>query len=192
MTLFRSSHIRILLLCSSLLSSAALGGEVAFRISNDTIGGGIEGDLGSSGLVAGFEHFYKDRNKSINISNVNLHIKGQTAIANMPTTVMLGLEATHMKEGKFKGSAIAFGGNVRVNIPASPGLSTELRGHYAPNIVAYGDSDRYTHLRAQINYRIIQTADLSLGYQYLNTGVEDSSKDRTFESGLFVGLKLSF
>ena len=192
MNLFRFPHILILLLCSSLLSATANAGEVAFRISNDTIGGGIEGDLGSSGLVAGFEHFYKDRNKSVNISNVNLHTKGQTAIANLPTTIMLGLEATHMKEGKFKGSAIAFGGNVRINIPESPGLSTEFRGHYAPDIVAYGDSDRYTHLRAQVNYRIIQTADISLGYQYLNTGVEGNGKDRTFESGLFAGLKLSF
>lgn len=170
----------------------AHSGEVAFRISNDTIGGGIEGDLGNSGLIAGFEHFYKEKSASINISNVNLHTKGQTAIANMPTTVMLGLEATRMKEGGFKGAAIAFGGNIRVNIPASPGLSTELRAHYAPDIVAYDDADRYTHVRAQLNYRVIQSADISAGYQYLNAGVKDSSNDRTFESGLFLGLRTTF
>lgn len=187
------SKLLLSILALSLLSASnAYSGEVAFRISNDTIGGGIEGDIGDSGLVAGFEHFYKDSNESINISNVNLHTKGQTAIANMPTTVMLGLEATRMKEGDFKGSAIAFGGNVRINIPATPGLSTELRAHYAPDIVAYDDSDRYTHIRAQINYRVIQSADISAGYQYLNTGVKDQSNHRTFESGLFLGLRITF
>lgn len=187
-----SMRLVILLTLSFLLTHEAHSGEVAFRISNDTIGGGIEGDIGDSGLVAGFEHFYKDKSNAINLSNVNLHTKGQTAIANMPTTIMLGLEATRMKEGEFKGSAIAFGGNVRINIPASPGLSTELRAHYAPDIVAYGDSDRYTHLRAQVNYRVIQSADISAGYQYLNTGVKGSGRDRTFESGLFLGMRISF
>lgn len=177
---------------SFLAASNAYSGEVAFRISNDTIGGGIEGDIGDSGLIAGFEHFYKDKSEAINISNINLHTKGQTAIVNMPTTIMLGLEATHIKEGDFKGSAIAFGGNVRINIPASPGLSTELRAHYAPDIVAYGDSDRYTHIRAQMNYRVIQSADISAGYQYLNTGVKGNSDHRTFESGLFLGMRISF
>ena len=187
-----SKLLMAILALSFFAAKNAYSGEAAFRISNDTIGGGIEGDIGNSGLTAGFEHFYKDKSASINISNISLHTKGQTAIANMPTTVMLGLEATRMKEGYFKGSAIAFGGNVRINIPASPGLSTELRAHYAPDIVAYGDSDRYTHLRAQLNYRVIQSADISAGYQYLNTGVKNNSKDRTFESGLFLGLRISF
>ena len=192
MKLLLNKHLFIATLITLTTISYAHSGELAFRISNDTIGGGIEGELGDSSLVAGFEHFYKDKSASINISNVNLHTKGQTAIANMPTTVMLGLEATHIKEGRFKGSALAFGGNVRVNIPASPGLSTELRLHYAPDIVAYGDSDRYTHIRGQLNYRIIESADISAGYQYLNTGIKSDNKDRTFESGLYVGLRLSF
>jgi len=166
-------------------------GELGFRISNDTIGGGIEGNVGESELFAGFEHFYKDKNTSINISNINLHTKGQTVIGNLPTTVMLGLEATHMKEGEFKGSALAFGGNVRINLPSTPGLSAEARVHYAPDIVAYGDSDRYIHTRLQANYRVIRNADISLGYQYLNTGVE-GGRERTFESGYYLGLGLRF
>lgn len=189
---FFNKQFFIAILVSLTSISAAHGAEISFRISNDTIGGGFEGGLGESSLVGGFEHFYKDTRSSVNISNLNFHTKGQTAIANMPTTVMLGLQAAHIKEGKFKGQALALGGNVRVNIPSSPGLSTELRLHYAPDIVAYGDSDRYTHIRGQLNYRIIESADISAGYQYLNTGIKSSDKDRTFESGLFVGLRLSF
>ena len=165
--------------------------ELSFRISNDTVGGGLEGNVGESDMFAGFEHMYKDKDDAVNISNLNFHTRGQTVVGNMPTTVMIGLEATHMKEGAFKGSAIAFGGNIRMNLPSAPGLSLETRLHYAPDIVSYGDSDRFTRARAQINYRVIKSADISAGYQYLNTGVKDGD-DRTFESGLYVGLKLVF
>jgi len=173
------------------LTPHATASELSFRISNDSIGGGLESNISESDLFAGFEHLYKDKDDAINISNINLHTKGQTVAGNMPTTVMIGLEATHMKEGAFKGSAIAFGGNIRLNIPAAPGLSFETRLHYAPDIVAYGDSDRFTRARAQLNYRVIKSADISAGYQYLNTGIK-GGKDRTFESGLYLGLKLVF
>ena len=86
----------------TITSVSTLASELAFRISDDTVGGGLEGYVGESDLFAGFEHFYKDKNESINISNLNLHTKGQTALGNMPTTVMLGLEASYMKEGEFK------------------------------------------------------------------------------------------
>ena len=77
--------------------------ELSFRISNDTVGGGLEGNVGESDMFAGFEHMYKDKDDAINISNLNFHTRGQTVVGNMPTTVMIGLEATHMKEGAFKG-----------------------------------------------------------------------------------------
>lgn len=181
----------MLIIVSMILTTNLSAGELGFRISNDTIGGGIEGNVGESDLFAGFEHFYKDKETSINISNINIHTKGQTVIGNLPTTVMLGLEATHMKEGEFKASALAFGGNLRINLPATPGLSAEARLHYAPDIVAYGDSDRYIRGRAQVNYRVIRNADISLGYQYLNTGIE-GERERTFESGYYLGLGLRF
>ncbi|MCH2159397.1 MAG: YfaZ family protein [Oleiphilaceae bacterium] len=179
--------------CTALLalSSLSYAGGASFRISNDTIGGGIDGQIGETDLVAGFEHFYKDESESVNISNINLHTQGQTAISNLPTTVLLGLEATHMKEGEFKASAVAFGGAVRINLPSTPGLSVETRLHYAPDILAYGDSDEFKRFRAQLNYRVIQSADLSLGYQYLNAGIKDAG-DRTFESGYFIGLGMKF
>jgi hypothetical protein len=165
--------------------------ELDFRLSNDTIGAGIESNNPDSELSVGFEHFYKDTKKSINISSLNVHTKGQTVIGNLPTSVALGLQGVYMKEDKFKGSAIAFGGSMRINLPSTPGLSVEGQAHYAPDIVAFGDSDSYTKLRTQINYRVIRSADISAGYQYLRSGVKNGGH-RTFESGLYLGLKIVF
>ena len=173
------------------VSTTASAIDASFRISNDTVGAGIETNFDSSDLNTGFEFFYRDKQEAINVSNINVHTMGQTVIGNLPTTVMLGFEATHMKEGEFKGSALALGGKLRVNVPSAPGLSFETRLHYAPDIVAYGDSDRFSRARVQASYRVIRSADISAGYQYLNTGIKDSD-DRTFESGFYLGLKLVF
>jgi hypothetical protein len=181
-------QLTLLLIVSN---SVLAEGELDFRISDDTIGGGISSSSYDSSLNYGFEHFYRDEGDSINISNINLHARGQTVIANLPATVDIGAEATYMKEGNFKGSAIAFGANLRMNLPTAPGVSLEGRAHYAPDIVAFGDSDRFLRLRTQVNYRVIQNADISAGYQYLSTGIKNGG-DRTFESGLYLGMKLIF
>jgi YfaZ precursor len=185
--LARIASFMILISAAASVSAA----ELDFRLSNDTIGGGIESNSPESELSVGFEHFYKDADKSINISSLNLHTKGQTVLGNMPTTVALGMQGVYMKEDTFKASAIAFGGSMRVNLPSSPGLSIQGQVHYAPDIVAFGDSDSYTKVRTQLNYRVIRSADISAGYQYLQSGIK-AGGNRTFESGLYLGLKIIF
>ena len=81
---------------------------------------------------------------------------------------------------------------MRVNTPEVPGLSFETDIHYAPEVLAFGDSDEFRRLRLQVNYRVIESADISLGYRYLNVGDEKTSGNYTFESGAFLGLKLTF
>lgn len=174
-----------------LLSQSILANEFDMRISDDAIHANysVSNDRGNGQFGAGY--FYKNEDQAINILNLDLHTKGQTAIANLPTTVGIGFQANLFKEDELKGSAIGIGGSARVNIPESPGLSFETALHYAPEVLAFGDSDEFRRFRLQINYRIIENADLSLGYRYLNVGIEDAD-NHTFESGAFLGVKLAF
>tara|TARA_R110001592_G_scaffold91754_3_gene268240 strand:+ start:30741 stop:31322 length:582 start_codon:yes stop_codon:yes gene_type:complete len=177
---------------STLMCSTVSANEFDMRISDDAIQGNFSFFKEDSNAQFGLGYFYKDEDEAINIMNIDLHTKGQTAIANLPTTVGIGFSANLFKEGPLKGSAVGIGGSVRVNIPESPGLSIETALHYAPNVLAFGDSDEFRRFRLQVNYRIIESADISLGYRYLNVGVEEISDNHTFESGAFLGLKLSF
>jgi hypothetical protein len=171
---------------------SASANEFDMRISDDAIHGNFSIFKEDSNAQFGLGYFYKNDDETINIMNIDLHTKGQTAIANLPTTVGIGFSANLFKEGNFKGSAVGIGGSVRVNIPEAPGLSIETALHYAPSVLSFGDSDEFRRFRLQINYRIIESADISLGYRYINVGVEETNDNHTFESGAFLGLKLSF
>lgn len=172
-------------------SSAALGNDFDLRVSDDALHANIAFINPDSGLMYGLGYFYKDADEEINVINMDLHSRGQTALGNMPTTVGLGVQGVYFKEDTFEGSALGLGANVRVNLPDAPGLSLETEAHYAPDVLAFSDAKRFLRFRLQANYRVIQTADISAGYRYLNAKPENG-KARTLESGLFVGLKLNF
>lgn len=174
-----------------LLAETVLANEFDMRISDDAIHANYSISNAASNGQFGLGYFYKNEDQAINILNLDLHTKGQTAIANLPTTVGIGFQANLFKEDELKGSAIGIGGSVRVNLPETPGLSIETALHYAPEVLAFGDSDEFRRFRLQLNYRIIENADLSVGYRYLNVGIEDAD-NHTFESGAFLGVKLSF
>lgn len=181
-----------LIISASLCSQALYANEFDMRISDDAIHANYSISNNANSGQFGMGYFYKNEDDAINILNLDLHTKGQTAIANLPTTVGIGFQGNIFKEDELKGSAIGIGGSVRVNLPDVPGLSIETALHYAPEVLAFGDSDEFRRFRLQFNYRIIENADLSIGYRYLNVGVEDANKNHTFESGAFLGVKLSF
>ena len=181
-----------LILSASVATQTALANEFDMRISDDAIHANYSVSNNANTGQFGLGYFYKNEDEAINILNLDLHTKGQTAIANLPTTVGIGFQGNVFKEDELKGSAIGIGGSVRVNLPEVPGLSIETALHYAPEVLAFGDSDEFRRFRFQFNYRIIENADLSIGYRYLNVGIEEADKNYTFESGAFLGVKLSF
>ena len=182
----------VLLSSTALLCTPAGANEFDMRISDDAIHGNFSVSAMDSSAQFGLGYFYKNEDDAINILNIDLHTKGQTAIANLPTTIGIGFQANLFKEDVFKGSAVAIGGSMRVNIPDAPGLSLETALHYAPSVLSLGDSDEFRRFRLQVHYRIIESADISLGYRYLNVGIEENNENHTFESGAFLGLKLTF
>jgi len=177
---------------NTLTSSIVSANELDLRISDDAIHGEFTLSEHDSKTLFGLGYFYKNDDNAINIINANLHAKGQTAIGNLPATIGLGFQANFFKEDEFKGSAVGIGGSLRLNIPSVPGISFETALHYAPSVLSFGDSDEFRRFRIQGNYTIIQNADISLGYRYLNVGIEDTNNNHSFESGAFLGMKLKF
>jgi len=165
--------------------------ELDLRVSDDTIHANATLSEQDSKASFAIGYFYKDGKHSANIINADIHAKGQTALGNLPATVSIGLQGNAFKQGSFKGTAIGLGGSIRVNIPQTPGLSVESALHYAPNVLAFGDADEFSRFRLQTNYRLIENADVSFGYQYLNAGFS-KGPNHTFESGVFLGLKMKF
>ncbi|MDX1452103.1 MAG: YfaZ family outer membrane protein [Oleiphilaceae bacterium] len=185
-----TARIKALLLLA-LCSSTVTASQFDLRVSDDAIQANLAVSSMSEDLLFGGGYFYKDEEEAINILDVDLHAQGRTALGNLPSNVNIGMIASYMKEDAFKASAVALGGRINVNIPEAPGLSLETSFHFAPDVLAFGDSDSMTRAHVQANYRLIQSADVSAGYRLLRAGVKEAGH-RTFESGLFLGLRLKF
>lgn len=183
---------KLLFLTSCLaLTTAASASDFDLRISDDALHLNLAIVDDYSALSYGGGYFYKDNDDAIHVVNLDLHSQGQTALGNFPTTVKVGIQANYFDEDGIDGAAIGLGGSARINLPDAPGLSWESQAHFAPEVLAFDDAKRFARLSTQLNYRVIQTADLNAGYRYLNTKLKNGTK-RTFESGWFVGLRLNF
>ena len=86
---------------------------------------------------------------------------------------------------------MALGGFATVNVPNVPGLSFTGGLHYAPSILAFGDSDDLTSLELRGSYRVIRNAEVFAGYRYLNTDF-DGRGDLNLDEGVMAGMKIFF
>jgi len=170
-------------------STVANANDASLRISNDSVHTQVNLSPNNANIDFGAGYMYHEGSR--HIINIDMHAKGQTAIGNLPTTAGIGVQATGFDDKKIDGGALGLGGFARLNIPSVPGLSLEGALHYAPSILSFGDADDLTRVRAQVNYRVIQNADVFLGYHYLNTDL-DGGSDVTLDKGIFAGMKLLF
>ncbi len=170
-------------------TSAAQASDFSLRVSDDSAHAQVNLSNNAANMDFGAGYMYHDGSR--HILNIDLHAKGQTAVGNLPTTAGVGVQFTGFEDDDLDGAAVGLGGFARVNIPTVPGLSFEGALHYAPTILSFSDADEMTRLRIQGNYRIIQNADVFLGYHYLNADL-DGGSDVTLDEGVFVGMKLMF
>ncbi len=183
-----SLHAATILLIGG-LSNSVCAAEVDFTISNKSVYGGltITPDSSKVNLSAGYLYHTDNRNSY----HFDVHAQGQTVLGNLPTTAGIGFRGMGYKEGNIDGYGIGIGGYGDVNIPEVPGLSAVASFHYAPTILSFSDAENFKWFDAAISYRVIQNADVQVGYRYVHVAIDDA-KDRLADSGLFLGLKMQF
>lgn len=177
-------------LCIALFcTSITLADEAALRVSSSSVQLDTKFQLPGDNIEFGGGYMYHDGSRHIYTADV--HAIGQTVFFNMPTTAGIGTELMYYDEDDLNGAAVGLGGKARVNIPEVPGLSAEGSFYYAPDILAFDDAEDMKHLRLQVNYRIIRSSDVFVGYNWLNTDMKRGS-DRSLDSGIFAGMRLFF
>lgn len=183
-----SLHAASLLLIGGLSNSIGAA-EVDFTISDKSVYGGltVTPDSSKMNLAAGYLYHTDNRNTY----HLDLHAQGQTVLGNLPTTAGVGFRAIGYKEGDIDGHGIGIGGFGDVNIPDVPGLSAVASFHYAPTILSFSDAENIKWFDAAMSYRVIQNADVQVGYRYVHVAIDDA-KDRLADSSLFLGLKMHF
>ena len=185
---------RISFVFLSLVSSAAFAADADISLTNDSAKGQINFFGATSDMQVGAGYTYQESNHridNVHVGNLDFHAQGRTAMGNLPTTAGLGFRAIGWDTDRLDGGAVGLGGFATVNIPDAPGLSFTGGLHYAPSILAFGDSEDMTSLELRANYRVIRNAEIFAGYRYLNTDLENR-RDINLDEGVIVGMKLFF
>ncbi len=174
---------------TSLLPAQVLAGEASFTLSNKSVYMKVTGspDPSRSNFGAGYLYHKGSRH----VLDLNGHAQGQTVIGNYPTTTGIGVKALFFKQDDFEGQSLGLGGYAAVNIPEVPGLSAYGSLHYAPAITSFADADGVSSLELEGRYRVIQNADVKVGYRHIKSELEND-KSLTLDSGVYLGLSLHF
>lgn len=180
---------RIPFIVLSLAAAPVFAADADLSLTNDSVKGQVNFFDTNSDIQVGAGYTYHEGSR--HIGNVDFHAQGRTALGNLPTTAGIGVRAIGWDDDRVDGGAVALGGFATVNIPDVPGLSFTGGLHYAPSILAFGDSDDMTSLELRASYRVIRNAELFAGYRYLNTDFEGRG-DLNLDEGVMAGMKIFF
>ena len=185
----KASRISLMALSLAMGAAPALASDVDLGLTAESVKAQINVFDSRDDMQLGAGYTYHEGSR--HIGNVDFHAQGRTALGNLPITAGLGVRLVGWDDDRLDGGALALGGDATANIPDVPGLSVTGGLHYAPSILAFGNSDDMTSLEARVSYRIIRNAELFAGYRYLNTDL-DGRKDLNLDEGLMAGMKLYF
>ena len=88
-------------------------------------------------------------------------------------------------------SALALGGMVRYSPPAIRRLGFVGEVYLSPNIVTFGDANRYVEAGVRMEYEVIPQAVVYLGYRKIGFGLKNQP-DATLDEGFNLGVRISF
>ncbi|MBQ0732629.1 MAG: hypothetical protein KBT75_18140, partial [Oleispira antarctica] len=96
------------------------------------------------------------------------------------------------KNGDVDGGALGVGGFFRYQISQVPGLSTAGYAYYAPSVVSFDNTENLADTDLRIQYGLLPTARIYMGYRYSRYKLEGIKKEFMLEEGIHFGLKVDF
>ena len=113
-------------------------------------------------------------------------------VGNAPgLTVGVGIKGLTARAKDVDAAALALGLQVRFAPFADTRFGILGQAYFSPNIVTFGEADRYTETGVRFEYEIIPQAAAYLGYRKINFGLE-TIPDVVLEEGAHVGVRISF
>lgn len=106
-------------------------------------------------------------------------------------SVGVGIKVLTAKAKNNHASALALGGMARYSPLPDRRFGIIAQLYYSPNIVTFGNADRYTETVARLEYEIIPQAAVYLGYRRIKFGFESIS-DVILEEGAHLGVRIMF
>jgi len=106
-------------------------------------------------------------------------------------TVGFGLKGLVARSSNYSASAMAIGGLVRYAPFTDTRFGIGGLVYLSPNVVTFGDADRYIETGVKLDYEIIPQALVYFAYRKIEFNLQSGS-DATLDEGGVIGLTMSF
>lgn len=165
------------------------GGSIDLSLANDSARLEYDATKVGSGLhVSASAMHHEDDGDLISLG---LHVV-DVREANSPLYLGVGARLFGFKNDDVDGGALGVGGFYRYQITQVPGLSTAGYVYYAPSVVSFDDTENLIDADVRIQYGLLPTARIYMGYRYSQYKLEGVSKKFMLDQGIHFGLKVDF
>ncbi len=174
-------------LCVLLSSQVFAGGSLDLSVNDDTAS--LEYDATRMGtplhISTGILHHQSDGNLvTFGLNAVDVRNQGS------PFKIGIGGKLYGYFNDKSDSGALAIGGFVRYTPTQLAGLGFAGHVYYAPSVLSFHTTDNLVDLGLRVEYRLLPTALVYLGYRFVEASDEDVDLEIT-KSG-HLGLRINF
>ena len=179
------------LLTASVSLSANAGGTLDMSLSNSHFRLGVDATRVSSGVHLGASWLH-DEDKG-ELGELGFHVV-ETRPRNRNVFVGIGLKAhiAHLHDIEENVGAIGVGGFFRYGLPVNPDINLAGYAYFAPSVLSFNDTENVINTDVRLQYNVIPSARLFLGYRYVGIKMEDYKKRYRIGEGLHIGVSLDF
>jgi hypothetical protein len=188
---------RIVALSLLTLSTSALADAVDFNLSDSSVQLQYLSALGRDALGKTEFHvglLYVDRNNLL--SDFGVLVKDDVGSSLPGVSVGVGIKGLAAKvrggnPANSTASAVALGAMIRYSPPGISRLGIVNQVYLSPNIVTFGDADRYVEIQVRGEFEVTPQAVVYLGYRKIGFGIK-SQPYTVLDQGFNLGVRLSF
>ena len=187
----------VLAISLSIISASAFADSLDISLSNDVAQFQYIAPMGHVGQGKSEAHMGFLYNNSNNVlGDVGLLVmnNGDNAAAASFGVGVKVIAATLEKENTM---ALALGGQVRLSPSDDKKLGIVGQLYFAPDIVTFGDADRFIETGVRVEYEVMQQAAAYVGYRKIKFNVNTlpapfPAVGKVLDEGIHVGVRVAF
>ena len=183
---------RILALSLLAFSTTALADAFDINLNDSSVQLQYRASMGHDTLGRSELHFgYLYTNKNNTLVDFGILVQDEVGSNAPGVTVGVGLKGLIAKAQNNNARALAIGGLVRFAPFSDSRFGISGLVYMSPNIVTFGDADRFIETGVKLDYEVIPQAVVYLGYRKIRFNMK-VAPDSTLDEGAHIGVKISF
>ena len=185
------THKTLLLTAGILGSSLVNASTASVGLTNDTVKGDINLNMGTFGIDAGMSY---DKDESLSTAHIGLNVEDSEG-AGGPLEVGIGtrlyaIDADRKQEDDLS-LALALGGWYRYTLPEANRISIYGSLYYAPEVLSFTNLDHMYTYEFRAEYMTMRNARVYLSYGKTTAIYDDNSRIEA-NKGLSIGASVDF